>query len=357
MSAAENVYSLPINSVYRDFETFFGKQESKHTQDNYRRAIKFFFSFIKQGKRIEDLTYEDLIFRNADIELYKTHLKKQFESLSTANLYLAALFSLYGFLEKNYEGIFQKTIKVDFFKANQVHHGKLSQYEAEMMAELAKREVHGQEKYSLIRLAFTTSIRKSALLSLKWSDIKKRPDDDIYTIRAVDKGQKVFEVDIVEDLYNELLKIKECKKNQKYNDNNVFHLSNDTVQKMMDTLKEKMGVSPERNITFHSFRSLGAIYAVRVMKDIRKAQKVLGHKDINLTLDTYGEDADDYRNAPSILMDQKISDDVFYELSKEDLIALIKGQSDGTQMVMKIAAKKMLETRNEKEDEKESLDN
>jgi integrase len=357
MSAVENVYSLPINSVYKDITTFLRDQDSEHTRKNYERAIRYFFTYMRQGKRLEDLTVGDLKFRNADVKEYRLHLKDKCASAGTANLYLAALQSLYDFFERNYEGIRAASVKVDFLTYNPQSYGKLTVQEAEMMAELAKEELNGHEKYCLIRLAYTTSFRKETLLSLQWSDFKKHPTRPIYLITTdITKGEKEHTRPISEDLYGELLKIKESKRYQKYNDNKVFHFNNSTVQEMMDKLREKMGFTPEDKIVFHSLRSVMAVFAVETLKDYKMAKEQLNHSDINTTINSYTEAYDDYEAMPGVLVEQKVSDDVFDALTRDELLSLLKSQTNGVLLGLKIGAKKMLEEKMKvSEKEKETI--
>lgn len=344
--ALAEVISMPIQSISDDIKTFIRSQESINTQKSYERSLRYFFKYTR-NKDIEDLTIKDLIFRNVDILKYKNHLTEKYDSASSVNTYLSSLFSLYKQLEKDYKEIEYKTIRVDLLKNDAEPHGKITKEEAELMCLHAKDEEWcGYEKYCLVKLAYLTQIRKSALLKIKFSDITVHPEDNkFYKIHGIDKGKKRFEKPISKDFYEELLAIKNTDNYKEHNDGYLFHLGNTTIWDMINRIKDKMGISPERNVTFHSLRSVGAIYAVRVLGDIKRAQKELGHSNISLTMSRYVDDDKDFLNSPSLLMEKEINNDIFKELSRKELLELVLSQSAGTLAMMKEQANRIILSR------------
>lgn len=334
-----NVLGLHTGTVYEDIRTFISKFESKNTQINYERNIRSFFMWIAQ-KPIEILKKEDLHVRNADIVKYQVYLRNHETDYTntTINNMMAAIQSLYEFLEINEYEVNSKHVKVDVLPDDSESAGSLFFNEAEYMAKLVKKQTKGQEKSGLIRLAYTTSFRKSSLLNLEWTDIKENPEADHYLVTSVGKGGKKHTVPISSELYSELQLIKEQKYYEKYNDNKIFHLSKTTIQNMMDSLKKEMGISEERNIVFHSFRNVAASYG-----SLEEVKEHLNHSDINTTNKYYRHKMKDYSQSISLRMDDKFDDDVFNSLSKEELIQLIKQQCVGVVIQMKKEAAEMLE--------------
>src|SRR5690606_21671595 len=121
----------------------------------------------------------------------------------------AAISSLYDFFETNEYPVKAKVMKVSPLSDDSESYGKITLDEAREMAELVKKQVKGVEKSCLIRLAYVTSIRLGALLSLTWNNIKLSENGNFYTVEVFDKGKKKDRKPITKELYEELLKIKD----------------------------------------------------------------------------------------------------------------------------------------------------
>lgn len=340
MSAfANNVTGLHRKSVEEDIETFIQQSISPYTQSNYRRNIARFFMWYK-NKKINDLNRDDIYVRNADIVRYQTFLRKHEADYThtTINNMIAAIQSLYEFLEKNEYEVNSTQIKVKPLPDDSESSGALYLYEAEQMAQLVKTQrVKGQEKSALIRLAYTTSFRKGSLLNLKWSDITKSTDGEHYLVSTLGKANKKHTIAISSELYNELLLIKDCEYYSRYNDNKIFHLSTKTIQEMMNWLKKEMNIPAERNIVFHSFRNVAASYGT-----LEEVKDHLNHSNINTTEKFYRKRKRDHSQDISLRIEDKIDDNIFDSLAREELILLIKQQNIGTLIEMKKKAKEIL---------------
>lgn len=334
-----NVVGLINNSVYEDISTYLKKFNSIHTKKNYERSLRSFYMWFV-GKEIEMLSREDLRVRNADIIRYQNYLKDHPADYSnvTVNNYIAPIQSLYEWLETNEYEINSKHVKVDALPDDSEHCGALYLDEAEQMAKLVFEDrKQGQEKSVFIRMAYTTSFRKSSLLNLKWSDIVLNEKGGYYNVHTIGKRGKKHIVPISSDLYNELLLLKGQKYYQKYQDNRIFHLSTKTIQVMMEKLKMKMGIGPERNVKFHSLRNVAAGFGT-----LEEAKKHLNHTNISTTETYYRHVNEDRSNSISLRMEEKIEDEIFNELSKEQLIELILIQNYGMVSQMKRDAKDIL---------------
>src|SRR5690606_41435424 len=83
------------NRVADAIEVFLKRkgQNSINTRRTYEKAIKAFFQDMR-GKELDELTVEDLVFGNQEIEEYQVGLKEKFKS-STVNTRMFALKSCY----------------------------------------------------------------------------------------------------------------------------------------------------------------------------------------------------------------------------------------------------------------------
>lgn len=353
-TVTNNVVGLHTGSVWEDIQTHLKGFESKHTSENYERGLRKFFQWFK-GKDLELLTREDLYIRNADVLKYRNFLKeildeegeRQYTNTSINNV-IAAIQSLYVFLEKNDYDVKSVTTRINPLADDSVRCGALYTHEAEKMADIIVATVKGVEKSALIRMAYTTSFRKDSLRKLEWNDIVKHPSNKYYEVTVIGKCGKKHTVPISEDLYQYLLKIKDQKYYARYNDNKIFHLSTGAIQDMMTYLKDKLGISEQRNVVFHSFRNVASMYGT-----LEEAKEHYNHSSYNVT-EKYRHKDNDMSNSLSLRIGEKIEDGVFEELSKEELIQLLMRQNEGVIHQMKRDAQKIV---NDKiENKKESVE-
>ncbi|WP_339194017.1 site-specific integrase [Paenibacillus sp. FSL P4-0176] len=339
-----NVVGLHNNSVFDDMRTYLKKFNSVHTQKNYERSLRSFYMWYK-GKEIEMLVRQDMKIRNADLIGYQIYLKEHpiDYSNNSINNIMAAVQSFYEFLEINEYDVNSKFAKVKVLPDDSERSGALYYNEAEKMASLLREEkVKGIEKAAFVRLAYTASFRKSTLLSICYSDIKLDDNRGYYNIHTVGKGGKKHTVPISKELYSELLLIKNQKYYGRYGDDKIFHLSTKTIQVMMDNLKEQMGISPERNVKFHSLRNVAAGFGT-----LEEAKKHLNHTNVSTTETYYRHVNEDRSNSISLRMEEKIEDSILEKLSKEELIELIMQQNHGVLTQMKRDAQETIKNKGE----------
>ncbi|WP_340032512.1 site-specific integrase [Paenibacillus sp. FSL K6-1122] len=344
MTVVHNVVGLHRGSIDEDIKTFIGKFQSQHTRKSYERSIRNFFMWYR-NKDIEQLTIEDIKIRNTDIVKYQTYLKSHEADYAnvTVNNYIEAVQSLYEFFEINEYPVKSKHLKIDILSNDSEHAGALYLHEAEQMAELVLEErKQGQEKSAFLRMAYTTSFRKSTLQNLKWTDIKLNISGNYYEVSVVGKGGKKHVVPISTDLYNELLKIREFAYYQKYEDDRIFHLTDKTIRLMLESLKQKLGILPERNVVFHSFRNVAAGFGT-----LEEAKKHLNHSNISTTETYYRHINEDLSNSISLRIEDKIDDSVLESLTKEELIELIVNQNQGTLAQIKREAQEIVQNKGE----------
>ncbi|MBX4152212.1 tyrosine-type recombinase/integrase [Paenibacillus lautus] len=343
--AKNNVVGLHSGSVYEDIMTHINDFESGFTSQNYKSSLSRFFMWMR-GKELTELTEEDLYIRNADLLKYRNYLKEIKDeeggrkySNNSINNYIAAIQSLYKFLEKNDYEVKSIVTKIKPLADDSQRCGTLYAHEAEKMAEVVLSTVKGIEKSALIHMAYTTSFRKSSLLNIRYSDIVKHDIYDYYEVAVIGKGNKKHTVPISCELYNQLLQIKKQDYYKKYQDDKVFHLSKTTIQEMMDFLKQELNIPPHRNIKFHSFRNVASMYGT-----LEEAKAHYNHSSYDVT-ERYRHKDNDLSNSLSLRIDKNIDDNIFNGLSKEELIEIILKQHEGAIFQMKRDAQNILERR------------
>ncbi|WP_431785804.1 tyrosine-type recombinase/integrase [Paenibacillus lactis] len=345
--AKNNVVGLHKGSVYEDIMTHINSFESGFTSQNYKNSLTRFFMWMR-GKELTELTKEDLYIRNADLLKYRNYLKEIKDeegerkySNNSINNFMAAIQSLYGFLEKNEYNVKAIFTKITPLSDDSKRCGTLYAHEAEKMAKVVVSTVKGIEKSALIHMAYTTSFRKSSLLNIRFSDIVKHDAYDYYEVTVIGKGNKKHTVPISCELYNQLLQIKEQEYYKKYQDDKVFHLSKTTIQEMMNYLKQELNIPPHRNIKFHSFRNVASMYGT-----LEEAKAHYNHSSYDVT-ERYRHKNNDLSNSISLRIDKNIGDEIFNDLSKEELIELILKQHEGAIFQMKRDAQNILDGRGE----------
>ncbi|QWU13385.1 Site-specific recombinase XerD [Paenibacillus sophorae] len=337
-TAIHNVVGLHAGSVWEDIQTFIGQFISKNTQGNYSRSLEQFFMWYR-GKKLNELVADDLPIRNADMIKYQKYLREHEADYTNAtiNNVIEAIRSLYRFLKINDYEVNPDATKVKPLPNDSERCGELYVHEAEEWANIVLATKKGQEKSALIRLAYTTSFRKASLLAIEWDDIKLNLSGNYYEVTVVGKGGKKHTVAISIELYNELLKIKEQKYYARYNDNKIFHLSLHGIQDMIDYLREETGIPPERNIKFHSLRNVASMFGT-----LEEAKRHYNHSSIVVTEKSYRHKDKDMSNSISLRIGKEIDYGVFEELSKDQLIELIKEQEFVIQMGMEKRAKEVV---------------
>lgn len=350
MSAAlNNVVGLNQGTVYGSIRAFLNKLslKSQNTALSYERSIRRFFMW-HCGTEIEVLKPEQLDITNDKMIAYQYYLANDEDldySNATVNAYTSPIMSLYDHLSRNRYPVRVDDVKLDMLPNDDGEsYGELSVQEAETMAKLSLKQKKGQEKSSLIRMAYTTSFRKGSLLKIKWADIKFDPRNQCYLVTGLGKGKKKHTRPISVDLYNEILKIKEQKYYTQYTDDFIFHLDDKTILHMMQTLRQEMGFSKDDNIVFHSFRNVAAGYIKETGGSIEEIREQLNHTGYG-ALKHYMHKDKDYANMAGITMNEKIDTNIIGELTREELLQVIFQQSEGAILVMQREAKKIIENR------------
>lgn len=337
MSAAANIIRLKTaETVYDLIHAFIETSgiDSENTKINYEIDIRYFFKTML-NKNIEDLTFDDMHFKNYEIEQYKAILTKQYAG-STVNRRLSTMKSLYNFLVANEINVNEKAFNVKNVKHTVDSYGVLSPEEGFEMVERVKKQRKGAIKSALIHTALLTSFRLSALLQAEW-DCLNWCDKGYWTVTLMDKGQEVNTMPITEECYEQLQSIRTKSKR-------IFQLDKKTCQKMIKTLCEEMGIPEKRNITFHSLRKVAINFAFDIENDIRMAVRQGNHKNPATTVMHYMKRQEDLSNMPGMVMGKELDLSIFESLSKEELVQLICSSDKNIQRKLIKLAEKSFDT-------------
>lgn len=302
---------LNENKLFDDIMIFLNSYSSKNTKKMFESHIREFFR-LTRNKEIEFLNEADLNFRLNDILEYRSYLLRKGNSRLTINQKINTVKLLFENLKANKYNVDLNIFKSRNikFKAQSNQYGVLTKEEVDQFIEEAKKERHlADEKYLLIKFAIRTSFRLKECLSVKWSDITE--EDGVYVVRTIGKGGKLISNSFHKNFYEELLKIK------KPNTDKIFSLSEKTVQRMMDRIKNKLGIEPERNIVFHSFRNYAANKEFEISKDIKRVSQQLNHSSIETSYKHYMKKTKDYTQTIGVLMDEDIDKDFINQVTLE----------------------------------------
>lgn len=337
----QKVIPISDSSIYEYLQTFINKHKvaSEHTAKTYEISIKQFFKYFNRDIRF--LTLSDLQFTKKQIIDYQTeYLHKQLNySYGTIKIKMTPLRSFYNYLKSDNIDVNPDIFEVIKLPKIKKPFGFISFDEALLLAELAlttEREMR-YEKHTLLLLALYTSFRKSALLSITPNDIRPSEyNNGRYIISVLDKG-KLVEKEINQELYDKLMYIKNKE------DEPIFNMSERTIDNTIKRLTKEAGFDYRRNISLHSFKKAGVDETYDATNDIHAAQRQGNHENVQTTLNYIS-------SRPSstlldIIEDRNIPEDIFNQLTREELIRLIKETTNGTKITLKRKAKEIIRQR------------
>jgi len=319
-----NVVSFNKDLIFGEIQVFFGELDlqSENTRRSYENRIrKFFMEIDCVQKKLEYLTLEDITkIKRKDILAYRQELfQRENYKNSTLNHFFSVVKSLYNHLLVNEYEVNSSIFTFKKLKENDSEeHGNFENVaEAEGLAELTSTErVKKDVKRLLILVAIRTSLRIDELLNLKWSNIK--PSNGVYKINTIGKGGKKVDGAITETLHNELLSVKDD------NQDRIFDISEDAVRDMMKRLCGKAGIGEERNIKFHSFRSVAADWEMETTGNIQRAATQLNHSSTDTTYKHYLTKNKDYSQLAGVRMEENIDLSVIDDMTHEDFKEFIE---------------------------------
>lgn len=305
------------------------KARSENTYVSYKTDIDQFFKFIF-GREYTYITNEEMETISSDeIMEYKLILQEQGKSNSTINRKIASVRKLYGYLEASNPKIRKAIFNViEKSKENDTSsYGVLTWEEAVTMMELAKDQKDGDKISLLIELAVKTCYRLRVLLDMTLDHIhlEEKNGQTYHVIKMIDKGEK-HEKPISENVYNRLVEMVSSTKER------FFNFTPMTIGRRFQALVDEMQLDTRRNIKFHSLKKCGINFVFDSTGDIMLAQQQGNHKSAATTMKSYLEHKKDYSKMPSYTMGESIDLTLLEEMSKEQLIDLIKSATSGTQL-------------------------
>lgn len=305
------------NNVYKAICSFLDSVgvESVNTKTTYETAIRDFFRNTR-NKEIEFLTEDDLNFTYYEVEIYRNSLVENYKN-STINTKMVAVKRMFDKFAR-----YEINVNTSAFDLQ-----KLREYDTESYDMMTVEEVNrcmdiilptrnGYAKSLLIKVAFSTALRKTVLLNLKWDNIIVNGDN--YLIKTLGKGNKWSLKKIDKDLYTELMEYKAEVGGEK-----VFNFSASTVQRMMDKINSEIDFG-DRNITFHSFKKASIEeMGVQTNYDVKAMQRHGDHSDASTTMNIYLAQKN-IENMPTISTDIKEVDlSPLNRLTKDELIDIL----------------------------------
>jgi integrase len=295
----------------------------------------------EKGSELEYLNMRDISITQEDFESYietlcslKDKDGKNLYVNKTINKKIASLKGLVRYLKK------KKVIETDIsylelIKGEQVRknsYGVLEVHEVIEMSELCLQERNkGVIKKNLILFAFKTGLRLSENLDLTWNSFIKK-GQEIF-VKGIGKGNKPFEIKIPNETYEELQTLNKGQ-------NKVFDISDRRVVDLMDNLRTKMNMQPERQIVFHSIRKAAGTLVYRTTGDILSAMRFLRHENVTTTQIYLG--ANDYEVNDIIFSADKINDSLYKQVSNEELLEAIDNLPKNMKLILNLKIQELL---------------
>lgn len=328
MAKLGNVVQLNNNenkNVWSTIHTYLLRkgQDSENTRKTYERAIRDFFKTMR-NKELEELLEEDLVFTKEQAERYQVSLKEHYKG-TTVNNSITAIKECYEKLEDNGFDVKASWFKLDRYdEHDKESYGSLTHDEVCKIIELVSDTRKGYEKALLVRLAYATAFRKESLLQAKWTDIINI--DGQWYMKVLGKGNKWSHKKLTTDLYDSLMEHKERMGKEK-----IFELTDKTVNKMMSYIREHMDFG-DRKIVFHSLKK-ASLNEINIITggDLKAIQAHGDHADIRTTLNDY-LDKKKIEDLVAVDVNAHVPVEKFDELSKDELVSLIKGMDRNTQI-------------------------
>lgn len=334
-----NVEVLKINTVFDDITTFLEEDISnENSRKAYKKDIEDFF-WITRKRKLHELKEEDLTYSYNDVLKYRRDIKKKYTKSidgedvvnhNTVNRKISTLASLYKYLLKNNYDVNANAFNLKTLNGKKTLRktGFMTIEEAEQVIEKAKELPNGEEKSLCLELLYKTSIRVNDICDLKWKNIKKHADQDLYVINIIGKSDKEDTKAITNEFYNRLAQLKDEKTMQK---DNVFSFLKLTAQRAFNEVVDLLEMNrSERKLSIHSMKK------VLINNELKKGNVLGAARQGNHGLEVmhrhYFEMSEDYTNSPGIVIEREDRGLDWENFSREELIAALKETGYETQL-------------------------
>lgn len=239
------------------------EERSQATIEKYNRDIKRLVVFLNGGAVTKETMIE-----------YKQHLLEQGYAERSVNSMLAAVNSMFEFLEW-YE-CRVKAIKLapEIYRPEEK---ELTQKEYDRLVDTAMKQ--GKKKLALILQTICgTGIRISELKFITVEAVRKGEAK----VHCKGKSRKIFLVDELRELLSDYIKRNSIRSGAIFLGSTGKPMNRTTVWREMKSLCKAARVKPSK-VFPHNLRHLFARVFYKIEKDIAKLADVLGHSSINTT--------------------------------------------------------------------------
>lgn len=262
-------------------ESLKSRQASANTLASYERdIIKFDKYFTQKGKKIFDLTKDDM-------QEYVNHLKDTGKSNSTISRSTASLKSFYRYLvnKKLAEDNIVENIEVP--KVARKEPMILTSAEIEKLLEQPDlSELKGQRDKVMLEILYVTGIRVTELVSLRIDDVnfssgyirvKKKNSE-----RHIPLGNRSMKLlkEYMERVRPLLIRTEEEK--SLFINTNGQKMTRQGYWKILKQYKDQAKIDKE--ITPHTIRHSFAVHMLQNGTEVKKVQELLGHTDVASTM-------------------------------------------------------------------------
>jgi len=318
--------------LYNDTSYFLNSLESENTRKTYLKGINDFLLFLF-NKKIENVTKDELINSSINYQTmvrYKVFLS---ENGSEGQTIRTKIYSVISWLTYLYKAEYSLPNPIQLRLERKVmpkindNNGSKPFTHSEMtkMIEKANNYANGKAKSILLELAYMTSWRKEALLNIVVKDIYKLKDkNNYYLVDCVDKGQKQDTKPITLEFYeriNSLIIERGLK-----DDDKIFDFTAMTCDRLIDALKKDLNIRGDK--TFHSIRKSSINRVLDLTDNLILAKKHANHESIVTTEKFYIKNNLDFSDNVALFLMNSIDDTKFDNLTREELLNLVKGSED-----------------------------
>ena len=312
-------------------------------RSNYSSNIKEFFQLM-YNKSVDEVTEEDLTsIRPHDVQT--NYINVLMDSCKNSTIKYKVK-NVQQFINKlninrvyqnvNYAFINDVALSTKNLKDDSSRTRKMTKEDLEALKKWFVNDRYAEGRYSykgkiyatLVDFMFVTGSRISASFSVTWNDIKNRKDDygqSAYVIYIKDKGDKLEMFPITDEFYHQLRDVL-------YDDDNnqaIFHnISQRGFTNDIKNFAEELDLHEEDIFTPHSIRSLAITTYYGMNKDIVATKNFANHESIETTVGYIQDDNNFMTSGSYMLSSPEVTIDDISELSKEDLLSIIKDKKD-----------------------------
>lgn len=333
------VNGITIGKLYAGWIGSLGES----ARSNYSSNIKEFFQLM-YNKSVDEVTEEDLasirphnvqtnyineLMKNCKNSTIKYKVKNIQQFMSKLNINRV-------YKDVNYAFINDVALSTTNLRDDSSRTRKMTKEDLEALKEWFVNDRYAEGRYSykgkiyatLVDFMYVTGSRISASFKVKWTDIKQRKDDYgqlAYVIYIRDKGNKLEMFPITDEFHTQLKEVL-------YDGNDEVTIFNKISQRgFTNDIKQfaqELDLHEEDIFTPHSIRSLAITTYYGMNKDIVATKNFANHESIETTVGYIQDDNNFMTSGSYMLSSPEVTIDDISDLSKEELLSIIKGKED-----------------------------